>query len=236
MATEKLPEGLVPSGGSLTFSEETIPEALQKEHKLASGRWGVLHVFAGTVRFVNLETNEESEVSAPDHVIIHPEAQHRVVVTGPVRCRVDFFRELDDDSTMRTPGSFAGDEVRRSFARCETAGDFAETFYTTFMNASPAIAPFFAKTEFARQRTLLRDSVYLMVTQDVSDPEMRTVLNKLGELHSRAGRNIAPMLYELWLDSICKTVRDLDPEWTQSLEDHWRVRLRAGMQIVMAAY
>ena len=100
----------------------------------------------------------------------------------------------------------------------------------------PAIAPFFAKTEFARQRTLLRDSVYLLVTQDVSDPEMRELLKKLGELHSRAGRNIAPKLYELWLDSICATVKQLDPEWSQSLEDHWRVRLRAGMQIVMAAY
>ena len=75
-----------------------------------------------------------------------------------------------------------------------------------------------------------------MVTQDVSDPEMRALLNKLGELHSRAGRNIAPMLYELWLDSICKTVKALDPDWTRSLEDHWRVRLRAGMQIIMAAY
>ena len=35
MATEKLPEGLVPSGSSLTFTEDTIPDALQKEHK----RW-----------------------------------------------------------------------------------------------------------------------------------------------------------------------------------------------------
>ena len=148
MATEKLPEGLVSSGSSLTFTEDTIPAALQKEHKLAAGRWGVLHVFAGSVRFVNLETSEESDVSAPDHVIIHPEVPHRVQLTGPVQCRVDFFRELDDDSTMRTPGSFAGDEVRQSFDRCEAAGDFAETFYTTFMNASPAIAPFFAKTEF----------------------------------------------------------------------------------------
>ena len=109
-----------------------------------------------------------------------------------MQCRIDFFRKLADDASMRTPGSFAEEEVKRSFARCEAAGDFAETFYTTFMNASPAIAPFFAQTEFGRQRQLLRDSVYLMVTQDVSDPEMRALLDKLGNLHSRAGRNIAP--------------------------------------------
>ena len=236
MATDRLPPGLLPAGSSLEFTSDTVPDALQKEHALGPGHWGVLHVFAGEVCFVDLVTGAESTVAAPDHAIIRPEAPHHLRVTGPVRCRIDFFRKLDDDATMRTPGSFAEEEVKRSFARCEAAGDFAETFYTTFMNASPAIAPFFAQTEFARQRQLLRDSVYLMVTHDVSDPDMRALLDKLGGLHSRAGRNISPKLYELWLDSICATVKQLDPEWSQSLEDHWRVRLRAGMQIIMAAY
>ena len=61
-------------------------------------------------------------------------------------------------------------------------------------------------------------------------------MNHLGEAHSRAKRNIAPRLYELWLDSICETVKALDREWTAELEAHWRVRMRAGMQIIMAAY
>lgn len=236
MANTRLPDGLVPAGSSLEFTEDTIPDALQKEHALGPGHWGVLHVFEGQVSFVDLATGEESDVAAPGHAVIQPEAPHRLRVTGAVRCRIDFFRKPEDASAMRTPGSFAEEEVRQSFARCEAAGDFAETFYSTFMNASPAIAPFFAQTEFGRQRQLLRDSVYLMVTHDVSDPDMRALLDKLGGLHSRAGRNIAPKLYELWLDCICATVKQLDPEWTQSLEDHWRVRLRAGMQIIMAAY
>ena len=236
MANESLPAGLVPAGSSLEFTQETIPDALQKEHALGPGHWGVLHVFGGSVRFVDLATGAESEVTAPDHAVIQPQAPHRLRLTGPVQCRIDFFRKLDDDSDMRTPGGFAEQEVRESFARCEAAGDFAETFYATFMQSSPAIAPFFAQTDFGRQRQLLRDSVYLMVTHDVSDPDMRALLDKLGNLHSRAGRNIAPKLYEIWLDSICATVKELDPEWSQSLEDHWRVRLRAGMQIIMAAY
>jgi hemoglobin-like flavoprotein len=188
------------------------------------------------VCFVDLTSGEETEVTAPDHAIIQPEAPHHLRLAGAVRCRIDFFRKLDDDDAIRTPGGFAEAEVRQSFARCEANGDFAETFYRSFMESSPAIAPFFAQTEFGRQRTLLRDSVYLMVTQDVSDPEMRSLLDKLGNLHSRAGRNIAPKLYELWLDCVCATVKELDPEWSQTLEDHWRVRLRAGMQVIMAAY
>ena len=65
MMTERLPQGLVPGGGSLTFTEETIPDALMAEHKLAPGRWGVLHVFDGRLRYVNLDAGEEREVSAP---------------------------------------------------------------------------------------------------------------------------------------------------------------------------
>ncbi len=236
MTTNRLPPGLAPSSGSLNFTEDTVPAALQQEHRLAPGRWGVLHVFEGSVRFVNLETDDERDVSAPDLITIPPQVPHKLRLTGRLRCRVDFFRELDDDATMRTPGSFANDEVYRSFQRCEATGDFADTFYTAFLSSSPEIAPHFAQTDFARQRKLLRDSVQLMVARDVADPEMRALVNQLGETHSRTKRNIAPRLYELWLDSICETVKALDSEWTAGLEAHWRVRMRAGMQIIMAAY
>ncbi len=236
MATDRLPPGLAPSSGSLNFTENTVPAALQQKHTLAPGRWGVLHVFEGSVRFVNLETGDERDVSAPELIIIHPQVPHKLHLTGPLRCRVDFFRALDDNATMRTPGSFANDEVSLSFQRCEATGNFAGLFYRVFLNSSPEIAPHFAKTDFEKQRKLLRDSVYLMVARDVADSEMRALLDHLGEAHSRARRNVPPRLYELWLDSICETAKELDPEWTAELEDHWRVRMRAGMQIVMAAY
>ena len=93
MAREKLPPGLVPSGGSLSFTESTIPEGLQREHKLASGRWGVLHVLEGSLRFVDMDKGRERVVEAPDLLIIHPGAPHRVVVGDVLRCRIDFFRE-----------------------------------------------------------------------------------------------------------------------------------------------
>ena len=155
---------------------------------------------------------------------------------GAVRCRIDFFRELDADASMRTPGSFADDDVRRSFERCEANGDFAETFYRNFLASSSDVPAYFAQTDFQRQRKVLRDSVHLMVTEDVASVEMRKLLDHLGIAHGRTGRNIRPELYEHWLDSVCATVTHLDPLWNDELEREWRVRLRAGMQIVMAAY
>ena len=235
MTPENLPPGLVPAGGSLDFTEDTMPEPLQREHALGPGHWGVLRVSAGSVRFVDLATGVKSEVAAPGRVVIRPQAPHRLRLTGPAQCRIDFYRAPDDDAAP-APGGIAEQEVRRSFARCEAAGDFSETFYDNFTNATPAIAPFFAQTDFGRQRKLMRDSVYLMVTQDVSDPEMSALLERLRKIQKSAGRRIILKFYELWLDSICATAKDLDPEWSQPLEDYWRARLRAGMEFVMAEH
>ena len=104
---------------------------------------------------------------------------------------------------MRTPGGGVGHEVRRSFERCEAAGNFAEKFYDVLLNSSPEIAPYFAQTDFQKQRQLLRASVYLMVSRDVSDPNMRAMMDRIGESHGRSRLNVLPRMYELWLDSIC---------------------------------
>ena len=236
MDVDRIPAGLVPAGGSLNFTEDTIPDALQREHALAVGRWGVLHVLEGRMVFVDLVTEQERILEAPDLNIIHPGAPHKVLLDGPVKCRIDFFREASEESGTRTPGEFAGQAVRMSLERCEVAGDFGEVFYHKFLNASPEIPQLFSGTDFHRQRQLLHDSVRNMVSEYVSDPDLRNELDQLGRLHGREGRNIPPRLYELWLDSVCDTVQALDPEWTEALEREWRVRLRPGMQIIMAGY
>ena len=56
----------------------------------------MLNVLEGSLRFVNLETGETRRISAPGRIAIHPGARHRVAVHGPVRCRIDFFREMRD--------------------------------------------------------------------------------------------------------------------------------------------
>lgn len=54
MEIDRIPAGLLPAGGTPNFTEATIPEALQQEHALSHGRWGVLHVFQGSLLFVDL--------------------------------------------------------------------------------------------------------------------------------------------------------------------------------------
>ena len=93
MTIEGMPSGLVPSGRSLEFKSDALPEALQREHKLGDGRWGILYVLEGSLVFVDLASGNERLVAAPDRVVIQPRIPHKVVVGGPVRCRIDFFRE-----------------------------------------------------------------------------------------------------------------------------------------------
>ena len=94
--TNQPPDGLIPGGASPTFTQNTLPAALQAEHTLAPGHWAVLNVIEGSLRFVYLETNEERLISAPDSVTIHPGLPHRVALEGRLRCRIDFFREAPD--------------------------------------------------------------------------------------------------------------------------------------------
>ncbi|MDE2783985.1 MAG: DUF1971 domain-containing protein [Gemmatimonadota bacterium] len=91
--TNQLPAGLVPGGTSPVFTQDTMPDALQAEHTLASGHWAVLHVLEGSLRFVNIGTGEEQLISAPDRVTIRPGLPHRVALEGPLRCRINFYRE-----------------------------------------------------------------------------------------------------------------------------------------------
>ena len=95
MTLEGMPSGLVPSGSSPEFTHDTLPAALQREHALGEGRWGILHVLEGSLVFVDLAGGEERLVEAPGGVAIAPQRPHKVTVTGPVRCRIDFYREVE---------------------------------------------------------------------------------------------------------------------------------------------
>ncbi len=127
-------------------------------------------------------------------------------------------------------------DVLDSFERCEASGEFSQKFYEIFLSASPEIAPYFANTEFSKQRKLLRATVYVMVTRDVEDPKAKDQLQKVGRSHSRSQLNIRPELYNVWLDSLCKTVGEMDPEWGANLENAWRERMQRGIALITAAY
>lgn len=89
---ETLPDGLIRSGGTPEFTQDTTPAGLRAAHALARGRWGLLQLLAGDLVFVDETTGAGEQFSAPATRAISPEMQHHVRVSGPVICRIDFYR------------------------------------------------------------------------------------------------------------------------------------------------
>jgi hemoglobin-like flavoprotein len=57
-------------------------------------------------------------------------------------------------------------------------------------------------------------------------------LDYLGEVHGRL--EIAPAMYDLWLDALLATVAECDPACDAALEAAWRDALAAGMARIKA--
>jgi len=93
MTPQVLPRHVTAKGGTATFSEQTLPNALLEEHDLKANRWGVLHVISGQVFFVDLEAGTERHLVAPTTHVIAPRAKHRLRLDGPLQCRVNFFSD-----------------------------------------------------------------------------------------------------------------------------------------------
>ena len=128
------------------------------------------------------------------------------------------------------------ESVRNSFKRCEAAGDFGESFYSIFLEKSPEIADLFANTDFKKQRKHLRASVFILVNQNVEEPKAKEILEGIGNSHNRSNLNIRPELYEIFLESLCETVKKMDPEWSEVLDSSWRQQVQPGVNLITSLY
>jgi hemoglobin-like flavoprotein len=128
------------------------------------------------------------------------------------------------------------ESVRSSFERCEAAGDIGETFYGIFLKKSPEIADLFANTDFKKQRKHLRASVFLLVNRNVEEPKAKEVLEGIGRSHNKSNLDIRPELYGIFLESLCETVKEMDPQWSEELDSSWRQQVLPGVHIITSLY
>ena len=66
--------------------------------------------------------------------------------------------------------------------------------------------------------------------------ESRGALERTGATHSRLQRNIRPDLYPFFVESLCETVKEHDPEFTPELEALWSKRVRDGISLIASMY
>ncbi len=125
--------------------------------------------------------------------------------------------------------------LKDSFGRCTVNPKFLDRFYEIFLNSHPAIKPMFAKTDFTKQKAVLRTGISMMILYNEDAHVARMALDRLGHSHGKQGLNIDPKLYPYWLDSLVAAVKECDPQFSPLLEKHWRDAMRKGINYMISA-
>lgn len=135
-------------------------------------------------------------------------------------------QEADDDYNA----------VIASYHRCEDSGNFFESFYRLFFAKSPEIPPKFAETDMQRQKQVVMASLLWVLRLYKGDQAAQAEVEKLAKSHCRSGHDVRPELYELWLEALCQSVAQHDPQHTLELEDRWRRVMRPGIELMRSEY
>lgn len=86
-----LPENVRAYRQSPVFEQDTIPDALRRNHRTKTGVWAVIHVLAGRLRY-RIENPVSEQVLTPQNPgLVRPEEEHAVEADGPVRFVVEFY-------------------------------------------------------------------------------------------------------------------------------------------------
>jgi len=76
------------------FDEESLPDALRREHRTKAGTWGVIRVLAGELKLHRADSDAAEHLSRDRPGVVLPEQTHWVEPQGPVRMRIEFHDAL----------------------------------------------------------------------------------------------------------------------------------------------
>ncbi len=128
-------------------------------------------------------------------------------------------------------------KFEESLARCSADPDVLDIFYGNFLGSSPKVREKFAGTDFERQKAALRasfDTMLKAARDEENGPE--TWLGPLAERHGSRQLRIGAELYDLWLDSLMKTVKACDPGWSAEVEKAWESVMGVGISYLCQHY
>lgn len=74
------------------FSNETVPEALKKNHKIIPGSWGRLVIQEGELILKFNNKNESFLITKTRPGIIEPEVMHFIELKGKVSFYIEFYK------------------------------------------------------------------------------------------------------------------------------------------------
>ena len=129
------------------------------------------------------------------------------------------------------------EQVEDSLRRCNTDARFLDRFYERFLNSSPKVREKFLGTDFVRQKRALQASLQLLLVVARDDGKgSNPYMDDLAARHGASQMAIGAELYDLWLDSLLATGREVDPGWTPEVEDAWENVMTVGIAYLVTRY
>jgi len=123
-----------------------------------------------------------------------------------------------------------------SLERCHQDPTFLPRFYQRVMSSSQEIAARFSHTDMRRQYRILAASLYEMLGVVSGSVEGQAHAAHLARVHDHEHHDVAPWMYDVWLDCLVSAVRDCDPRCDAHVEAAWRDMLTPAIETMKAAY
>lgn len=116
-----------------------------------------------------------------------------------------------------------------SFERCMKDELFIDCFYDIFLQSDEEIREKFKNTDMAKQKEMLRVSLYsMMIAHKTPD-----ALNSIAEHHGHNGLKIPAHLFAQWLESLISAVKATDPHFNDDVAAGWRIIMRHGIDYMI---
>ena len=129
------------------------------------------------------------------------------------------------------------EQFEDSLRRCNADPEFLNRFYERFLKSSPRVREKFRATDLLRQKRMLQASLQLLLVAAQDDGKRPTpYLDDVAARHSASQMAIGAELYDLWLDSLLATVREVDPAWSAGVEQAWENVMTVGIAYLVSRY
>lgn len=127
-------------------------------------------------------------------------------------------------------------DVEKSYDRVKDHPDFFDFFYHSLFSSNRAIFEMFKQTNMESQKKALRDSIQYMLMLNAGSKIANRKFDQLAITHDRDHRNVNPILYKHWIDSLLKALAAYDPQFNLTLDMKWREAVSAGIHRIKSKY
>ena len=93
---KSLPAGLAPYRRTPSFTSETVPPALLRDHATKAGVWGLIQVVSGALIYRIPQTREELRLVPGSPGVVEPEVLHSVELLDDAEFFVEFWKQAGD--------------------------------------------------------------------------------------------------------------------------------------------